>query len=343
MDDTTRGAPNDFCFNRLISDGFDERKFRVIQDRAKASAARKRQGEAELPAVSMEDLRQLALYHLRHVIYDEHGVVRLPLRHSIQRFWKHTGVSLALNHSDMHDFGTKLQDGSSFEPPLPDLSAYETPAESLPLQSAERPAQDLLRMQAKRGVRGPVLSGEMSAAQAQSATTARHRAPAFDVNVVSAVLQHTSLPLPGRPLPLMTELEHPNSPERATVLAGEAAPEQKDDGQREDVHAQRMPDAVCDRVRAGDVCYLCFNETSEQDMACNRGCPLSFHRACYEGRWNESSCNKCPCHDCLICFKTQFHRKCVGLCAKCGADMHFACAKSLEFYCVVCNAPMWTK
>ena len=52
VDDTTRGAPNDFCFNRLISDGFDERKFRVIQDRAKASAARKRQGEAELPAVS---------------------------------------------------------------------------------------------------------------------------------------------------------------------------------------------------------------------------------------------------------------------------------------------------
>ena len=97
-------------------------------------SARQHNGEAALSALSKEELRQLALYHLRHVIYDEHGLVQQKLRHSIQRFWKHTGVSLALDGSDVQDFGTKLQDGSSFDPPLPDLSAYTLNAESLPLQ-----------------------------------------------------------------------------------------------------------------------------------------------------------------------------------------------------------------
>jgi len=343
VEDTTRGAPNDFCFNKLIRDGFDERKLLVLQDRAKTSAARKRNGEDELPDLSKEELRQLALYHLRHVIYDEHGLVRLPLRHSIQHFWKHTGLSLALDRSDIHDFGTKLQDGSSFEPPLPDLSAYMLGAESVPLQAAERPEQGLLRMQAKRAFRGSVLSGDvdMEEAQAQSAKKARRNALAYDVGVVSAVLEHTSLPLPSTPLPPLTAAKKRLEP--ATGLTGKAAPEKKDDGKREDVHPQRVSDTVCDRVRAGDVCYICFAETHEQDMACNRGCFLSFHRACYTERWKESSCNKCPCHNCLVCLKTQFHHKCVGLCSKCGADMHLACAKDQDFYCVVCYSPVWCK
>jgi hypothetical protein len=195
-------APNDFCFNKLIRDGFDERKLLVLQDRAKTSAARKRNGD-ELPDLSKEELRQLTLYHLRRVIFDEHGLVRLPLRHSIQHFWKHTGLSLALDRIDIHDYGTKLQDGSIFEPPLPDLSTYILGAESVPLQAAERPEQGLLRMQAKRACRTSVVSGDvdMKEALAQSAKKARRNAPAYDVGVVSAVLQHTSLPLPSTPLP----------------------------------------------------------------------------------------------------------------------------------------------
>ncbi len=344
VEDTTRGAPNDFCFNKLIRDGFDERKLHVLQDRAKTSAARQSNGEAALSALSKEELRQLALYHLRHVIYDEHGLVQQKLRHSIQRFWKHTGVSLALDGSDVQDFGTKLQDGSSFDPPLPDLSAYTLNAESLPLQDAEPPDHGLLRMQAKRAFRAAVLSGEVdeSEALAESTKKARRTAPAFDADTVSAVLLHTSMPLPGNPLPPLTVAE--KIPDPATASIGTNDPEQKDDGLREDVHPQRMTDNMCARIRAGDVCYLCFAETHEQeDMACNRGCPLSFHRACYEKRWKESSCNKCPCHDCLVCLKTQFHHKCVGECSNCGADMHLACANDQDFYCVVCHSPVWRK
>jgi hypothetical protein len=352
VEDTTRGAPNDFCFNKLIRAGFDARKLQVVQERAVVSAARKRRGEAALPDLSLEEMRQLALFHLRHVVYDEHRVVRLSLRHSIQHFWKHTGLSLALDSSDVHEFGTKLPDGSGFDPPLPDLSSYVPTAESLPLTAAERPESGLLAVQAKRAVRSAVLSGKMTAEEALTTTTRRCREPAFDASAVAAVLQHTSLPLPGLPLPAVTqELERmPQPSERTTPPAQDiiaaATTEQKDDGMRDDVHEQRVPDAVCARIRAGDVCYICLNETSRQDMACDRpvrGCRLTFHKSCYSERWSESSCNKCPCHDCLICLQTQWRRKCVGECEKCGADMHFECAKNRNFYCALCFSPVWAR
>ena len=352
VEDTARGAPNDFCFNKLIRAGFDARKLQVVQERAVVCAERKRRGETALPDLSIEETRQLALFHLRHVVYDEHRVVHLSLRHSIQHFWKHTGLSLALDRSDVHEFGTKLPDGSSSDPPLPDLSSYVPTAESLPLAAAERPESELLAVQAKRAVRRAVLSGEMSVEEALTKTTTRRREPAFDASVVAAVLQHTSLPLPGLPLPAVVQkLERmPQPSERATAPAqdmiAEAPTEQKDDGTRDDVHEQRVPDAVCARIRAGEVCYLCLKDTSRQDMACNRpvhGCRLTFHKSCYSERWRESSYNKCPCHDCLICLQTQWHRKCVGECEKCGADMHFECAKNRNFYCVLCFTPVWSR
>ena len=44
IDDTTRGAPNEFCFNKLIRAKFEERQAQVLHDRAKVSAELKRQG-----------------------------------------------------------------------------------------------------------------------------------------------------------------------------------------------------------------------------------------------------------------------------------------------------------
>ena len=130
----------------------------------------------------------------------------------------------------------------------------------------------------------------MTAEEALTTTTRRCREPAFDASAVAAVLQHTSLPLPGLPLPAVTqELERmPQPSERTTPPAQDiiaaATTEQKDDGMRDDVHerVQRVPDAVCARIRAGDVCFICLNETSRQDMACDRpvrGCRLTFHKS----------------------------------------------------------------
>jgi len=67
---------------------------------------------------------------------------------------------------------------------------------------------------------------------------------------------------------------------------------------------------------------------------------FTFHKACYEETWQESTYNKCPCRFCLICRKTEMRAKCVGYC-ECGVDLHYECAKAKDFYCVVCKAPVW--
>jgi len=78
-------------------------------------------------------------------------------------------------------------------------------------------------------------------------------------------------------------------------------------------------------------------------MACARpekDCALSFHQACYSARWLEDTFNRCPCRHCLVCLTALRYRNCVGVC-DCGADMHFECAKKLDWYCALCFAPIW--
>ena len=99
VEDTTRGAPNDFCFNHLIRTTFDNTQLQIHQDRAKANAFRERDGLPPHP-------------------FDPQGHVPTKLRHQIQRFYKHTAVSIALNGEDKEDARVSLQDGSLLQPPL---------------------------------------------------------------------------------------------------------------------------------------------------------------------------------------------------------------------------------
>jgi hypothetical protein len=70
VEDTTRGAPNDFCFNHLIRTTFDNTQLQIHQDRAKANALRERDGLPPHPNLTLDQKRQLALYVLRHVAFD---------------------------------------------------------------------------------------------------------------------------------------------------------------------------------------------------------------------------------------------------------------------------------
>jgi hypothetical protein len=70
VEDTTRGAPNDVCFNHLIRTTFDNTQLQIHQDRAKANALRKRDGLPPHPNLTHNQKRQLALYVLRHVAFD---------------------------------------------------------------------------------------------------------------------------------------------------------------------------------------------------------------------------------------------------------------------------------
>ena len=61
VEDTTRGAPNDFCFNHLIRTTFDNTQLQIHQDRAKANAFRELDGLPPHPNLTLDQKRQLAV------------------------------------------------------------------------------------------------------------------------------------------------------------------------------------------------------------------------------------------------------------------------------------------
>jgi len=61
-----------FFFSNLIHTKFDRNVLQAFHDRAKSSVEEIRQGRPGLLALTpAEESRQLALYHLRHVMLDE--------------------------------------------------------------------------------------------------------------------------------------------------------------------------------------------------------------------------------------------------------------------------------
>jgi len=164
----------------------------VQSDRALLSADRKAQGLPCLNKITPEEERQLALYNLRHVLFDSQGNVHVQLRHSIQKFYKHCGISLALDGSDSTQCRVKLQDKSLLRAPLPDLPPFAHPEPSAtPLQ----PDAGELVLQAKKDVRKGVICGKADRADALADTTRRSRGAVYDPRVVSEVLQGTSVPM----------------------------------------------------------------------------------------------------------------------------------------------------
>jgi len=371
VEDTTRGAPNDFCFNNLIRTRFDHSVLQVIQDRAKTSAEEKRQGKPGLPALTPEETRQLALYHLRHVMFDEHGNVHNSLRHSIQHFYKHTSISLALDGSDASEGRIQLQDGSRVAPPLPDLSAYSPAGLELPHSSQLlRPSAEDLKLQAKREVRKAIMNGEVAREEALQDITQRHRGTAYNVALVANVLKTTSLPCPSSeraPEPALepepqSAVEHPvkGAPKhknRAQPDISGPSPTKKsrltsppvDTGERTDAHPERLSSSQLCSVKAGDICYVCFAETAGDDLACDPGrkkvgCAMTVHEACYTGVWQGGTPYKrCPCRFCLVCLSSPGRGQEVVTCTECKAELHLECAKQLDYFCPLCKHAFWPK
>lgn len=164
----------------------------------------------------------------------------------------------------------------------------------------------------------------------------------------------TSAEVPTERTPDKASAEAQRQPKRKPAQNVKASPRKSkrakpavavavDDGRRPDTHVGRVSDSTRSHIRVGDLCYLCYKPTEDTDYSCARpvrGCSLSFHQECYETTWHERTYNKCPCRHCMVCTKSEMHTRCVGTC-ECGVDLHVDYAKALDFYCIVCKAPVW--